>query len=280
MPGYALPMTNPYAITLNRLWTEWATNYGVSPTVAAAVFLISEARPIHEVTANFAPDEFEQVTDIVSRWPDRFPPGTPAALKSRRQTPSPDPPAVSVSTDQAPRQSSKPEIGKERGSIGNLFGIALDQALLRWAAAEDMTETVIAAVSLLHERSVEEIAGKLTPAELADVTRLVSRCPSCYPPGAYDALKALRNVAAKPATRTTASTGANRPTNRPLRRHMRASAGLPPHTKRPGLAKRTNRAGFFEHDARKAQARTLLRSFSPIWIAPFKSTAAKYSTGY
>ena len=104
MPGYALPMTNPYGITLNRVWTEWATNYGASPTVAAAVFLISEARPIHEVTANFAPDEFEQVADIVSRWPDRFPPGTPAALKSRRQTPSLDPPAVSVSTDQEPRQ--------------------------------------------------------------------------------------------------------------------------------------------------------------------------------
>ena len=70
--------------------------------------------------------------------------------------------------------------------MSNLFGIALDQAGLRWAAAEGVTETAIAAVSLLHERSVEEVAGKLTPAELADVTRLVSRCPSCYPPGAYD----------------------------------------------------------------------------------------------
>jgi hypothetical protein len=58
-----------------------------------------------------------------------------------------------------------------------------------------VTETVIAAVSLLHEWSVDEIAGKLTPAELVDVTRLVSRCPSCYPPGAYDALKAKRNLA-------------------------------------------------------------------------------------
>ena len=47
MPGYALPMTHPDGITLNRVWTEWATNYGVSSTVAAAVFLISEARPIH-----------------------------------------------------------------------------------------------------------------------------------------------------------------------------------------------------------------------------------------
>ena len=97
-----------------------ATNYGVSPTVAAAVFLISEARPIHEVTANFAPDEFEQVADIVSRWPDRFPPGTPAALKSRRQTPSPDPPAVSVSTDQEPRQrpvGTSPNIASERRAV-------------------------------------------------------------------------------------------------------------------------------------------------------------------
>ena len=110
-------MTNPYGITLNRVWTEWATNYGVSPTVAAAVFLISEARPIHEVTAKLAPDEFEQVADIVSRWPDRFPPGTPAALKSRRQTPSPDPPAVSVSTDQEPRQrpvGTSPDTARER----------------------------------------------------------------------------------------------------------------------------------------------------------------------
>ena len=105
-------MTNPYGITLDRAWTEWATNYGVPSTVAAAVFLMSEARPTHEVMAKLAAGEFEQVVDIVSRWPDRFPPGTPAAL-SRRPTPSPDPPAVS-----------------------NRFGIALDQSWLRWASAE------------------------------------------------------------------------------------------------------------------------------------------------
>ena len=82
MPGYALPMTHPYGITLNRAWTEWAADYGVSPAVAAAVFLMSEARPIDEVMAKLAPGEFEQVADIVSRWPDQFPPGTPAALKA------------------------------------------------------------------------------------------------------------------------------------------------------------------------------------------------------
>ena len=116
---------------------------------------------------------------------------------------------------------------------GNPFGIALDQALLRWAAAEGVTETVIAAVSLLHQRSVEEIAGKLTSAELADVTRLVSRCPSCYPPGVYDALKARRNIAAEQSA-TTAGADANRP----LRRHMPASAEL----KRRRLAEQVNRA--------------------------------------
>ena len=133
--------------------------------------------------------------------------------------------------------------------MSNRFGIELDQALLRWAAAEDMTETVIAAVSLLHERSVEEVAGKLTTAEIADVTRLVSRCPSCYPPGAYDSLKASRNAAAeRPATRTTAGTGAERP----RWRHMRPSAELDPHTERAGFAERTNRAQDAKNKAEKA----------------------------
>ena len=44
-------MTNPYGITLDRAWTEWAAEYGVSPAVAAAVFLMSKARPIDEVMA-------------------------------------------------------------------------------------------------------------------------------------------------------------------------------------------------------------------------------------
>ena len=93
--------------------------------------------------------------------------------------------------------------------MSNRFGIALDQASLRWAAAEGVSETVIAAVLQLHERSVDEIAAKITPEELGDVTRLVSRCPNCYPPGAYDALKARRNVAAeRSATRTTAGASA------------------------------------------------------------------------
>jgi hypothetical protein len=40
---------------------------------------------------------------------------------------------------------------------------------VRWAAAEGVSETVIAAVLLLHERNVDEIASKLRPDELEQV---------------------------------------------------------------------------------------------------------------
>jgi hypothetical protein len=105
-------MTNPYGITLDRAWTEWAADYGVSTTVAAAVFLMSEARPIHEVTAKLAPSEFEQVADIVSRWSDRFPPGTPAALKSRGPIPARRPPTDKVPADRVSRRRTLPNWGR------------------------------------------------------------------------------------------------------------------------------------------------------------------------
>ena len=66
-------MTNPYGITLDRAWTEWAAEYGVSPTVAAALFLISVHRPAHEVAAKLTACEFKQVIDIVPRWPNPLP---------------------------------------------------------------------------------------------------------------------------------------------------------------------------------------------------------------
>jgi hypothetical protein len=58
------------------------------------------------------PGEFERVLDIVRRSPDHFPSGTLAALKSHGSIPS-----DSVSTDHSPRQSSKPENGKECGGM-------------------------------------------------------------------------------------------------------------------------------------------------------------------
>ena len=77
-------MTNPYGITLDRAWTEWAAEYGVSPTVAAALFLISVHRPAHEVAAKLTACEFKQVIDIVRRWPNNFASGTLAALESQK----------------------------------------------------------------------------------------------------------------------------------------------------------------------------------------------------
>ena len=60
------------------------------------------------------------------------------------------------------------------------------------AAVEGVPETVIAAIYLLHDNSVDAVASKLTPGELGHVIRLVGRCPSYYPPGTLDALKQRR----------------------------------------------------------------------------------------
>jgi hypothetical protein len=71
----------------------------------------------------------------------------------------------------------------------NAFGVVLDSASLRRATIEGVSETVIAAIYFLHERSVDEIVAKLRPSELEQVIKLVGRCPSCYPPGTLAALK-------------------------------------------------------------------------------------------
>ena len=84
----------------------------------------------------------------------------------------------------------------------NAFGFALDDASVRRAAVEGVPETVIAAIYLLHERSVGEIAAKLRPDELEHVIGLVGRCPSCYPPGALDDLKSRRAAPVTPLTGT------------------------------------------------------------------------------
>jgi hypothetical protein len=63
---------------------------------------------------------------------------------------------------------------------------------LRWAADEGVSETVIAATLLLHERSVDEIVPELSPAELEKVIVLVGRNPRLYPPGTLQALESNR----------------------------------------------------------------------------------------
>ena len=74
----------------------------------------------------------------------------------------------------------------------NCFGFELHPDAVRWAAAEGVSETVIAAVLLLHERSVDEIAPELSAAEVEQVIKLVGRSPSVYPPCTLDALKQRR----------------------------------------------------------------------------------------
>jgi hypothetical protein len=48
----------------------------------------------------------------------------------------------------------------------NRFGLDLPPDRVRWTAAEGVTEDVIAAVLLLHDHSVDEIAPQLSAAEL------------------------------------------------------------------------------------------------------------------
>ena len=75
---------------------------------------------------------------------------------------------------------------------------------------------MIAAVLLLHERSMDEIVPKLSPAELEKVIVLVGRSPRLYPPGIVEALERRRRPAAPvPAA------GARRRRSEPLR-HLRA----------------------------------------------------------
>ena len=75
-------MSNPYGTTLDSALTDWAAQQEVSETIAAALYLICETRPLYEVAAKLTPGEFERVVDIVRRSPDHFPSGTLAAFKS------------------------------------------------------------------------------------------------------------------------------------------------------------------------------------------------------
>ena len=77
-------------------------------------------------------------------------------------------------------------------AMANPYGITLDDASLRWAAAEAVPEAVIAAICMLDKRGVDEIVTRLTTAELDQVIKIVGRSPSCYPPGAYATLKEHR----------------------------------------------------------------------------------------
>lgn len=80
----------------------------------------------------------------------------------------------------------------------NRFGVLLHSDSVRWAAAEGVSKDVIAAVLLLHERSVDEIAPKLSAVELEQVIKLVGRSPRLYSPGTLDALKQRTSPSPQP----------------------------------------------------------------------------------
>jgi hypothetical protein len=82
----------------------------------------------------------------------------------------------------------------------NRFGLDLPPDRVRWAAAERVSEDVIAAVLLLHERSVEEIVPQLSPLELEKVIELVGRSPRLYPRGISEALGQHRSLTASALT--------------------------------------------------------------------------------
>ena len=78
-------------------------------------------------------------------------------------------------------------------AMTNLFAFDLHPKELRWAAAEGVSEDVIAATLLLHDRSGDEIAPQLSAVELGQVIVLVGRNPRLYPPGLLDALEQQRS---------------------------------------------------------------------------------------
>jgi hypothetical protein len=123
--------TNPYGITLDRAWTEWAAKQVVSETIAAALYLLSENREAEAVVGKLNPSELEQVIDVIGHQPDRFPPATLAALKESRPTQpevSSDPPGAGSHFRGRARLHGTPQRAPERAA-----GARLRKALARHA---------------------------------------------------------------------------------------------------------------------------------------------------
>jgi hypothetical protein len=74
--------------------------------------------------------------------------------------------------------------------MANPYGNTLDDHSLGWAAAKGVPESVMPAILPARPEEMDEIVARLSQAELKRVINVVGRSPSCYPPGAYAALKA------------------------------------------------------------------------------------------
>jgi hypothetical protein len=109
-------MGNPFGITLDRAWTEWAAKHGVSAKVAAALILLSQARPLDDIVAKLTPHELEQVIKLVGRCPSYYPPRALDALKGKRNLAQPQPPIERLSRNgalEAGQPASRTDPGTE-----------------------------------------------------------------------------------------------------------------------------------------------------------------------
>ena len=257
-------MANAFGLVLDSASVRRAAVEGVPETVIGTIYLLHE-NSVDDISSKLTPHELGHVIRLVGRCPGCYPPGTLAALKSVRLTRLPDPSAVSISTDQARsrlaartsaerlhrhRPHARKRVGRPFEHSGsataaamhisgmpNPYGIKLDDASIRWATAERVSETIIAAVLLLHEKSVDEVAAKLRPDELAHVVRFVSRCPSCYPHGTLAALRSLRPVSERPSVSTSNHQPPSRRPGRIIAKGLHTSAQAPRfgHPQRKGL---------------------------------------------
>ena len=148
------------------------------------------------------------------------------------------------------------------GAMGNPYGITLDEASLRWAAAEGVPESVIAAVCLLDEKSVDEIVAKLSPVELEQVIKIVGRSPRGYAPGAYDALKGERHRRSTepPAQRLSPKAAAKEQAGRVREDTDRLRGG---HTRRPMGLSADGRQSAAERGADALKGKRNLASLQP-----------------
>jgi len=81
-------MANPFGITLSRAWTDWTAKQGLSETVAAALYLISEGRKADEIVGKLTPGDLKRFIEVLQQWPDHFPRGALAAVRDSKPTSS------------------------------------------------------------------------------------------------------------------------------------------------------------------------------------------------
>jgi putative ABC transport system ATP-binding protein len=79
-------MSNPFGVTLSRAWTDWTAKQGLSETVAAALYLISEGRKADEIVAKLTPGDVKRFSEVLQQWPDHFPRGALAAVRDSKPT--------------------------------------------------------------------------------------------------------------------------------------------------------------------------------------------------